>query len=213
MAFDKQSIATAVEEAVSESKGKRKFVQSVDAAINFKDVDFKKPESRLNVEIILPHPAKKLKVAVFADGELALNAKKAGADLVIAGSEIPAYASNKEKLKELLDCAVLASPQLMAAVGKSLGQVLSGKGRLPKPILPNSNLAETIERTRASVMVRSRGKYLPCVHCIIGKENMPAGEVAENLLAVLEAIYRKLTENNIQSIYVKTTMGKSFKVA
>ena len=213
MAFDKKAIVKAVEAAIAESKGKRKFTQSVDAAINFKDVDFKKPESRLNLEIFLPHPAKKLKIAVFADGEIALNAKKAGADLVIAGSEIPAYASNKEKLKELLECAVLSSPQLMAAVGKSLGQVLSGKGRLPKPIMPNSNLPETIERTRNSIIVRSRGKYLPCVHCIIGKENMPAEEIAENLLTVMEAVFRKVTENNIQSIYVKTTMGKAITVA
>ncbi len=212
MAFDKQAITQAAEQAIAEGKGKRKFVQSVDVAINFKDVDFKKPESRLNLEIFLPHPPKKLKVAVFADGEMALNAKKAGADLVIAGSDIPSYASNKEKLKELLECAILASPQLMATVGKSLGQVLSGKGRLPKPILPNSNMVETVERTRASILVRSRGKYLPCMHCLVGREDMPAAEISENVLTVLESIYRKLTENNIQSIYLKTTMGKSFKV-
>lgn len=213
MAFDKKSILQAVEQAVAEGKGKRKFTQSVDAAINFKDVDFKKPESRLNLEIFLPHPPKKLKVAVFADGELALNAKNAGADLVIAGTEIAAYAANKQKLNQLLECAILASPQLMAAVGKSLGQVLSGRGRLPKPIMPNSNMQETVERTRTSILVRTRGKYLPCVHCLVGREDMPPEEIAENVLTVLEAIYRKLTENNIQSIYIKTTMGKSFAAA
>ena len=213
MGFDKRSLAPAVEAALADGKGKRKFTQSVDVAINFtKDVDFKKPETRLNLEVALPHPANTLKIAVFADGELALNAKKAGADFVYNGSEILGIAGNKEKLGQLLECAVLASPQLMAAVGKSLGQVLSGKGRLPKPIMPNSNLAELFERTRASVIIKSKGKYLPCAHCIVGKETMAPGEIVENTLAILEGVFRKLTENQVQSIYFKTTMGKAFKV-
>jgi len=212
MAFDKQSIQGAVEQALADG-GKKKFTQSVDMAINFKEVDFKKPENRINVDVILPHAPKKLKIAVFADGELGLNAKKTGADLVIAGSEIPAFAGNKQKLNQLIECGVLASPQLMAQVGKALGQVLSAKGRLPKPILANANLADLIEKTRSSITIRSKGKYLPCVHCIIGRENMKPEEITENALEVLEALLRKLSENQLASVYFKTTMGKAFKVS
>jgi len=211
MGLDKKSLETAVALAIADGKGKRKFTQSVDMALNFKDVDFKKPETRLNAEVTLPNPPRKSKVAVFAEGELALHAKRAGADIVIGGSEIASYASNKEKQAQLLECSILASPQLMAQVGKALGQLLSAKGRLPKPIMPNSNLPELVERTRSSLTLKSKGKYLPCAHCIVGREDMSVEQIVENAQAVLEAVMRKFSETQIATIYFKTTMGKAFK--
>ena len=50
MALDKKTVAEAVAIALADGKGKRKFTQSVDLAINFRDVDFKKPENKLNIE-------------------------------------------------------------------------------------------------------------------------------------------------------------------
>lgn len=209
---EKQVVQAAVGKALEAGAGKRKFVQTVDMAINFREVDFKKPENRLNADVLLPHPAALSKVAVFADGELALNAKKAGADLVIEGKEIASYATDAAKREALGQYSILSSPQLIANVGKSLGQFLSVKGKLPKPILPNSNLAELITRTRATINVRCKGKYLPVVHCGVGKENQKPQEIAENILAVLEAVERKIPETQIAQIYIKTTMGPVSKV-
>lgn len=210
--FEKKQIEAAVEKALAEGKGKRKFVQSVDLAINFKDLDFKKAENRLNVDVVLPRAPKPVKITVFADGQLALDARKADAEFIVAGAEIPSYATNKTKQKELLDCATLASPQLMAVVGKSLGQILAVKGRLPKPILPNSNLTELFDKTRRTVTLKSKGKFLPCVHCIIGTETMPAPQIAENITEVLEALEKKVADSQIKSVFVKTTMGKPVKI-
>lgn len=211
MAFDKNSIGKAVHAALEAGRGKRKFTQSVDIAVNFGAVDFSKPENRINVEVPMPFVCRKQKVAVFADGQTVTEAK-AVADLVITGSEVASYASDKAKQAVLLEHATLATSQLMATVGKALGPVLSKRNRLPKPILPNSNLKDLVDRARRGVTVRSKGKNLPVVHCIVGKEDMPEEHIVENILAVLEAIFRKISESQVSSVFVKTTMGPAFKV-
>ncbi len=212
MAFEQKSVATAVAKALGESRGKRKFRQSFDIAINFRDVDFSKPETRLNIDVVLPYAPRKAEVAIFADGQLAVDAKNV-VPLVIASAQISSYASDKKKQKELLSYSLLAQSQLMAVVGKTLGQMLGSKGRLPKPIMPNANLADLVEKTKRTVTLRTKGKYLPVVHCIIGNEDMPAEQIAENVNTVLDAVKAKAGEPKIKSVLVKTTMGKPVQVA
>jgi large subunit ribosomal protein L1 len=101
----------------------------------------------------------------------------------------------------------------MAVVGKALGQVLGSKGKLPKPIMPNANLADMVEKAKRAVTLRTKGKYLPVVHCIVGNEEMAEKQVAENAVAVIDAVKHKVSEGKIKSIYVKTTMGKPVAVA
>ncbi|HEC96127.1 MAG TPA: 50S ribosomal protein L1, partial [Euryarchaeota archaeon] len=76
-------IMKAVEEALKKSK-KRNFVQSIDLAINLKDVDMKNPANRIDMIVELPHGrgSKPAKVALIAGGELATRAKDV-ADLII----------------------------------------------------------------------------------------------------------------------------------
>lgn len=208
--MDREKILKAVNAALEE-KGKRKFLQSVELAINFKDIDFNKQENRLNLEIPLPRgKGREQKVAVFADGQLALDAKKLGL-AVITGDEIPKLAEDKGRLKELLDYEFLAQPNLMAVVGKHLGQVLGTKGKLPKPLL-GMKLEEAVERARRIVRIKSKGKYLPVVHCLVGTENMAAEELADNIEAVLDAVKAKTGEQRIKSVYVKLTMGKPHRI-
>ena len=89
-------------ERVKEAKTKakpRKFRQSWDFSINLKGLDLKKPENRINAEVLLPEGrGKSLKVAVIAD-TLAADAKKA-ADLVITKEEIDELARNRKRLKK-----------------------------------------------------------------------------------------------------------------
>jgi len=212
MAFDKKTVLSAVEKVLVENKGKRKFTQSVDLAVNFKDVDFKKAENRFNISIVLPTAPKQVKIAVFADGQLALDAKKAGADLVISGAEIPDYATDKKKQKELANYATLATPQLMTVVGKQLGQVLATRGILPKPIPPNADLHSLIESTRRAVTLKPKGKFLPCIHCIVGNETMNANTITDNIMTILETLLKQFTEQQIKNIVIKTTMGKPVKI-
>lgn len=206
---EKKVIESAVLQVLADGKGKRKFKQSIDIALNFnKDVDFKKAENRLNVDVLLPNSPKEQKVAVFADGQLALDAKNAGADIIVGGADIPKLAGDKAQVNKLLECAILSAPVLIAQVGKAFGQSLAGKGKSPKPIVPNSDMKDNIRRARSTISIRSRGKYLPTVHCIVGREDMAPSAVADNVIAVLESIEKKIPEQKMSSLFVKTTMGK-----
>src|SRR3989344_734031 len=126
MPLNRKNVEKAVDEALA-SKGEKKFTQSVDLAVNFKDVDFKKAENRINVEIILPFPPKNIQVAVFADGQMAVDVQKAGAEVVFSTAQIDALSKDKKKQKELLNYALLSSPQLMITIGKAFGQMLGAK--------------------------------------------------------------------------------------
>ncbi|HIH19643.1 TPA: 50S ribosomal protein L1 [Candidatus Micrarchaeota archaeon] len=212
MQFERKNVEKAVADALAQ-KGERKFTQSIDLAINFKDIDFKKAENRLNLEIALPYAPRQMQVAVFADGQLGVEAKKAGAEEIITSAEIDVIAKDKKRQKELLQYALLAAPQLMVTIGKALGQLLGTKGKLPKPIPPNAPLATLISTARRTIIVKSKGKFLPSVHCTVAKENTPADQITENVLAVLEAVEKKVSEQNIKNVFVKTTMGKPVKIA
>ena len=203
-------IKDAVTKALND-KGKRKFRQSVEFIINFKGIDFKKPENRFNIDIILPNGrGKDVKVLVFADGQLAMDAKNAGAEVKSAG-DIPDLAKDHRKLKQLAkDYVFLAEPKLMVTIGKSLGSVLGKMGRLPKPII--GDVKQAIERAKRSVRVGTKGKYLPVVHTLVGSENMDVNQLIENIESVYEKVKGKVGEQNIKSLYVKLTMGKPIKI-
>ncbi|VVB70421.1 50S ribosomal protein L1 [uncultured archaeon] len=208
----KTQIEASVKKLLEESKGKKKFKQSIDFIVNFKDVDFKKPENRPVIDVTLPTQARATKICVFADSAVALEAKNANADLVIDSNTLPQYASDKKKQKELDQYFFLATPPMMAVVGKTLGQFLGARGKLPRPIPPNANLKVLIEVSKRAFQLKSKGKYLPVLHCIVGNEEMPIEKIVENVQTVIESIEKKIPEGNVKSIYLKATMGKPVRV-
>jgi len=206
--YTNEQILSAVNKALVE-KGSRKFVQSVELAVNFKGLDMSKAENKLNLEVALPKGrGKKLDVVVFADGNIAADAKAAGADRVIGGAEIPDL--KLEIKKAAKHSEFFAQPQLMMIVGKNLGQILGGRGKLPKPII--GNVGSMIKDVRNAVKVRTRGKNLPVVHCPIGAESMSAEDIAENANAVFSAIRTKIGDQSLKSAYVKLSMGKPIRI-
>ncbi|TLZ73479.1 MAG: 50S ribosomal protein L1, partial [Methanobacteriota archaeon] len=79
----------------------REFKESVEVAVNLREVDLSVPKNRLDEEVVLPRGrGKPIRVCVFASGDLALKAR-AVADLVIQPQEIEEYASDKRKAREL----------------------------------------------------------------------------------------------------------------
>jgi large subunit ribosomal protein L1 len=209
--MDKKTINDAISKAL-EGKGTRKFTQSVEMIVNFRNIDFTKAENRLNLDLILPKgKGKAQKVVVFADGQMALDAKNAGADEVIDGAGIAKLAADKGRLAVLSkSCEFIAQPSLMISVGKSLGQVLGARGRLPRPVA--GQVKDAIAQAKNRVRMVSKGKYLPVAQCLIGSESMPVSDIAENFGAVYDKVQAKATEPNIKSIYVKLTMGAPVKV-
>ncbi len=103
MQLDLQKLTSAVEEAKNNSK-KRNFVQAMELFVNFKDLDVKAPENRINEIVPLPHPiGKDIKVCVIADGDLVTKAKQADADLVLTKQDLEQYAGNKKAVKKLAE--------------------------------------------------------------------------------------------------------------
>lgn len=208
---DKKKFQEALSKALEE-KGKRKFRQSVELVVNMRGIDFSKSENRLNLDVPLPkgRGIKSLKVAVVGDEPIVSEAKKGGAELTMLPTEIVNYAE-RSKLQDLAqNYILLAQPQLMAQVAKHLGQYLGPRGKLPRPII--GNLHQLIDRSRKSVRIVTKGKYLPTVHCLVGTEDMSPGDLLENAEAVYDAIRSKVSEGNVRSIYVKLTMGKPVRV-
>jgi large subunit ribosomal protein L1 len=199
--------------ACLEEKGKRKFTQSVEFVMNFSGVDFSRQDSRMNLSVALPNgTGKDVKLAVFAEGQLAMDAKKAGADIVISGDEIPELAKDRPKLKKMMkDHVFFAQPSLMMQVGKNLGQVMGTRDKLPKPIVGGA-LEKLADVEKRAVKLKSKGKYLPVASCLVGNENMEVGKLAENITHVYESVSNAVGKQNLKSAYVKLTMGKAVRV-
>ncbi len=207
-----RDILKAVKKAL-ERPVKRNFTESIDLAINLRNIDMSQPQNRIEEEIILPNGlGKPVKIAVFASGELALNAKKAGADLIIPPEQIDVLGENKTQAKTLANehDFFIAEASLMPSIGKSLGPVLGPRGNMPSPIPPGSDIIKPIERLRKTVKIRSKDKVT--FHTIVGCESMAPEDIAANIEAIIKRLETKIDKHKIRSIYVKTTMGPSVRV-
>ncbi len=209
----RENIISAVKEAIEKSK-KRNFLESVDLAINLKDVDLSIPKNRINEEVILPHGrGKEVKIAVFASGETALKAKDC-ADLVIPPEEIDKLAEDKRRARKLANeyDFFLAEAPFMGKIGKNLGIILGPRGKMPKPLPPGSDPCPMVNRLKHTVRMRSRDKRT--FHVPVGTKEMDVEKIADNIEEVLKRLETKLErgKQNIDSVYVKTTMGPAVKI-
>ena len=203
----------AVQKALESAK-KRNFVETVELAINLKDVDLSIPKNRIQEDIILPNGrGKVVKVCVIGGGELALKAR-AVADLVITPDELGTIADDTKQAKKVANSTdfFIAEAPMMAVVGKRLGKVLGPRGKMPKPIPPGADPTGMIESLRKSVTVRTKDRKT--FHVPVGTVNMPAEEIADNIDLVLKRVALKLEKGmaNVASAYVKTSMGPSEKI-
>ncbi|MGC8587041.1 MAG: 50S ribosomal protein L1 [Candidatus Micrarchaeia archaeon] len=196
-----------------EQKGKRKFKQSVELALNFKGVDFTKQDNRINLEVALPHSkGKTRKVAIIAeDPSLVSKAKAAGLE-VIDGSSISAIASDPARMNKLIEYDLIAQPNLMPAIAKSMGQFLGPRNKMPKPLI-GINLETLVSDLSKKINIKSKGRFLPTVHCVVGSEDMPPEEVYENIRSVIDAVTKKVGQGHIKSAYVKFSMSRALKIA
>ena len=196
-----------------ESAPERKFKETVEVAINLRDVDLSVPKNRIDDEVVLPKGrGRKIRVCVFGSGEMAVKARNA-ADLIIQPQEIESYAGDKTKARALakgFDFFIAEAP-LMPVIGKRLGVVLGPRGKMPRPVPPGSDPTPQINSMRSTVKVRSRDKRT--FHAAIGTRDMTAEDIADNLDFLMRRVLGKLERGrfNIQSAYVKTTMGPAVK--
>jgi len=197
-----------------ESAKKRNFTETVELAINLKDVDLSLPKNRIQEDIVLPSGrGKEIKICVIGGGELALKAKDV-ADLVITPEELGAIADDRKQAKGIANSTdyFIAEAPLMAQVGKRLGTVLGPRGKMPKPIPPGIDPTAMVEGLRKSVTVRTRDRKT--FHVPVGTADMDAEAIADNIETIIKRVSLRLEKGdaNIQSAYVKTSMGPSERV-
>ncbi|MDK2849526.1 MAG: large subunit ribosomal protein [Candidatus Woesearchaeota archaeon] len=213
----KEQIIKSIEELKKVSP-KRNFVQSVDTIINLKSLDIKKPDQKVDFFVQLPHKVKDVKVCGLVATELLEEARK-HLDFVIHVDDFPKYAKDPKAIKKLArdyDYFV-AQANIMPKVAATFGRILGSRGKMPNPkagciVPPKADLSNMKERL--SKTVRLLTKNAPVIHTMIGKEDMSVEELSDNLYSLIDHLLHHLPsgENNIRSIFIKTTMGKPIQV-
>jgi large subunit ribosomal protein L1 len=205
--------AYSLEEAIKIVKqtASAKFDESVDVAVNL-GIDAKKSEQNVRGSALMPRgTGKSVRVAVFAEGEQATAAKKAGADIV-------GFQDLADQIKQgKLDFdVIIAAPDAMRIVGQ-LGQILGPRGLMPNPKVGTvtPNVAKAVENAKAG-QVQYRTDKAGIVHCSIGKASFNPDALKENLLALVVAL-NKAKPATVKGIYVKkvtvsTTMGPGVRI-
>lgn len=192
---------------------RRQFPESVEVAVNLKDLDLSVAKNRLDEEVVLPKGrGKPIKVAIFASGQLAFNARQ-HADLVITPEQIEDLAGDKRKARGLAEeyDFFLSEAQMMPVIGKRLGQILGPRGKMPRPVPPTANVEPLIRSLRNTVRVRTKNQRT--FHAPIGVRTMSPEDLADNLDFLITRVSTKLERGkfNIHSAYVKTSMGPSVR--
>jgi large subunit ribosomal protein L1 len=188
-----------------------KFDEAVDVAINL-GIDAKKSDQTVRGAVVLPAgTGKKVRVAVFAQGDKAKAAKDAGADIV--GLEDLAEQIKAGKID--FDVAI-ASPDTMRVVGQ-LGQILGPRGLMPNPKVGTvtADVAAAVRNARAG-QVQYRADKSGIVQCSIGRASFTSEQLRDNLVALIGAV-NKSRPSNIKGIYlrkvsVSSTMGPGVRV-
>ena len=204
-------------EAVSEALQKapeRHFTESVELAINLKDLDLSVPKNRIEEEIPLPRGrGSTVKVALLGSAEMCQKVRNI-ADLTVTPAQLDEVFKDKKTSKKVVEDIdfFLAEAPLMPVVGRRLGVILGPRGKMPRPVPPGTDPTNLINSLKRSVRLRSKGNRT--FHAAVGARTMPAEELAANIDALLSRVVGKLERGrtNVESVYVKTTMGPAIRV-
>jgi large subunit ribosomal protein L1 len=188
-----------------------KFDESVDVAVNL-GVDAKKSDQTVRGSVVLPAGSgKKVRVAVFAQGDRAKAAQDAGADIV--GFDDLA-AKIKEGFMEF--DVVIASPDAMRVVGQ-LGQILGPRGLMPNPKVGtvSPDVAQAVKNAKAG-QVQYRTDKAGIVHASIGRASFTPDQLKTNFVALIDAL-NKAKPSGVKGIYMKkvsvsSTMGAGIRI-
>ncbi|MEO7602793.1 MAG: 50S ribosomal protein L1 [Sphingomicrobium sp.] len=202
-----------VDEAISLVKqhATAKFDETVEVALNL-GVDPRHADQMVRGVVSLPKgTGKDVRVAVFAKGDKAEEAKKAGADIVGAEELMETIQSGQIDFDR-----VIATPDMMGIVGR-LGKVLGPKGLMPNPKLGTvtPNVAEAVKAAKSG-QVEFRVEKAGIVHAGIGKASFPEADLKANFDAFVDAIVKAKPTGTkgkyVKKLSVSSTMGPGIKI-
>ena len=203
----------AFDEAIGLVKGfaTAKFDESIDVAVQL-GIDAKKSDQVVRGAVVLPNGTGKTKrVAVFAQGAKAEEARAAGADIV--GMEDLAA---QVKAGNLNFDVVIASPDTMRVVG-TLGQILGPRGLMPNPKVGTvtPDVAQAVRNAKAG-QVQYRVDKAGIVHATIGRRSFESDKLKGNLSALLDALTKSKPASSkgvyLRKLALSSTMGVGVRV-
>ncbi|QSG08430.1 50S ribosomal protein L1 [Halapricum desulfuricans] len=209
-----QEIENAVSRALEEAPD-RNFRETVDLAINLRDLDLNDPSNRVDEGVVLPEgTGQETKIVVFAEGETAIRAEDV-ADDVLDSDDLEDLGDDDDQAKDLAEETdfFIAEASMMQDIGRYLGTILGPRGKMPEPLQPDDDVVETVNRMKNTVQLRSGERRT--FHTRVGAEDMSAEEIADNIDVILRRLHANLEKGplNVDSVFVKTTMGPAVEVA
>ena len=188
-----------------------KFDESIDVSVQL-GIDAKKSDQVVRGAVVMPNGTGKTKrVAVFAQGAKAEEAKAAGADIV--GMEDLA---EQVKAGNLNFDVVIASPDTMRVVG-TLGQILGPRGLMPNPKVGTvtPDVAQAVRNAKAG-QVQFRVDKAGIVHSTIGRRSFETDKLVGNLRALIEALNKAKPATSkgiyLRKVALSSTMGVGVRV-
>ena len=188
-----------------------KFDESIDVAVQL-GIDPKKSDQVVRGAVVMPNGTGKTKrVAVFAQGAKADEARAAGADIV--GMEDLA---EQVKAGNLDFDVVIASPDTMRVVG-TLGQILGPRGLMPNPKVGTvtPDVATAVKNAKAG-QVQFRVDKAGIIHGTIGRRSFEADKLKDNLAALIDALNKAKPASSkgvyLRKVAVSSTMGVGVRV-
>jgi len=196
--------------AIVKKNANAKFNETVEIHVRL-GVDPKKSDQNVRGTVSLPNgTGRTVRVIAFAKGDKLKEAEAAGADVVGENDLV-------EKVKggfADFDVAV-ATPDMMATIGKELGRILAQKMPNPKSGTVTPNIGAAIKDIKAG-KVEYRLDKTGIVHTLVGKANFNEEQLAENVNALLDAIVRSKPSASkgtyLRSITLSSTMGPGVKI-
>jgi large subunit ribosomal protein L1 len=197
--------------ALAKTCATAKFNESIDVAINL-GIDAKKSDQTVRGSVVMPAgTGKSVRVAVFAQGAKAEEAKAAGAEVV-------GFEDLAEKIKGgfMEFDVVIASPDAMRVVG-TLGQVLGPRGLMPNPKVGTvtPDVVGAIKNAKAG-QVQYRTDKAGIVHATIGRASFEVTALETNLRALVDALQKAKPASSkgvyLKKVSVSSTMGKGVRV-
>lgn len=210
----KDQVLDAVRKAKQSER--RRFVQTVDLEIRLRGVDVSKPENTFVDVYALPKGlgSKQKKVCIIADTATLPKARESGAERVLSKEDLATVAGDKKSIRKLarqFDFFV-ADASLMATVGRTMGQILGPRNKVPTPLPPGADPKAVVQRLKNSVRIRLKSQ--PVVRTTVGSEDMNESDLAENALSVIDRVTQRLKggQSAFDTAVLKLTMGKPVKI-
>jgi len=189
----------------------RKFAETVELQIGLKNYDPQK-DKRFSGVVRLPFvPRPRMKLCVLGDVKHCEQAGALGVDAK-GVEDLKKLNKNKKLVKKLAQSyhAFLASDSVIKQIPRLLGPGLNKAGKFPAPI--NKQLEEMVMETKCNIKFQL--KKVLCMGVAIGNVGMTEGEIRTNIMYAVNFLVSLLKKNwqNVRCLYIKTTMGKPFRL-